>query len=275
MSNAICTDNNTNIIPESVTEFKFTKDGKVKQTKNNRVKGKSTEVYPLKSKEEISAVIRALDRKIEEAHNNVEFSRGWNDNHNNQLRNAYRNKLIWLVGINIGVRASDLLELKWSFFFDMDDNRNIIWHDFYRFMPKKTNSKGKYVKLYFNSALKRAIEEYLAVYPITKDSLDSYMFTSNRGNHITSQQLWNIICDTATKADLKQNVGTNTLRKTWAFHCWHDAADKDKALVMLQKCFNHSSTQATLIYIDALDDEILDDEIRELCMSIGLGVDNM
>lgn len=272
MSNAVLNIyNNTNIVPltivpEPVKEVKLTKDGKVKQTKNNRVKGESTEVCPLKSKEEISAVLAVLNRKIEEAHNTVEFSKGRNINHNNQLRNAYRNKLIWLVGISVGIRASDLLELKWSFFFDMDDDGNIVWKEFYRFQPKKTRAKGKYVKLFFNNTVKKAITDYLTAYPITNDSLESYMFTSNRGNHITSQQLWNIICDTAEEAGLKQNVGTHTLRKTWAFHAWHDAADKDKALIMLQKCFNHSSPQTTLIYIG-----VLDDEIKELYMSVEFG----
>ena len=58
------------------------------------------------------------------------------------------------------------------------------------------------------------------------------------------------------------------LRKTFGFWSWHNAEDKNKALVILQMIFNHSSTQTTAKYIG-----VLDDEMEDMFNSIDLGLD--
>lgn len=258
-----------NVVPIHVVkkEVKLTKEGEAKMTRSNKEAGRSSEVYPIKSDAEIRKIMKVLNNNIKVAQDKVESSCG-KPLPIKQLRNAYRNKLIWLVGMNIGIRASDFLELKWSFFFDLKDGE-VIWHDFYSLQPQKQRKQGKFVKLFFNNTLKNAIVEYLSAYPIDADNIDSYMFTNDKGNHITTQQLWNVICDTAEEAGLKQNVGTHTLRKTWAYHCWHNANDKNKALIILQKCFNHASPQTTMGYIG-----IMVEEIEEMYLSVELGGNN-
>lgn len=275
MNNAAVKMNESAVIPFSVVkkakkEVKLTKEGEVKLTKSNKEAGKSSEVYPLKSEEEISKVLEVLNRKIVDAQAKVEETEGKKPMPIKQLRNAYRNKLIWLVGMNIGIRASDFLELKWSFFFDLKDDGTLEWKDFYSLQPMKQRKQHKFVKLFFNNTLKQSIQDYLEVYPIENGDTDSYMFTNDKGKHITTQQLWNVICDTAEEAGLTQNVGTHTLRKTWAYHCWHNAADKNKALIILQKCFNHTTPQTTLAYIG-----ILSEEIEDMYLSVELGAESL
>lgn len=276
-NNAVRKDENITVIPfttikgsKGKQEIKLTKDGEVKKTKCNKEAGKSSEVFPLESKEEINAVLNVLNKRIDEAIIKVEETKGEKPMPIKQKRNAYRNKLVWIVGMNVGIRASDLLVLKWSFFFDMNDDGSLKWHPYYSLIPQKQRKKRKFVKLFFNQTVKKAIEDYLAVYPIKKEELDSYIFTNDKGNHITTQQLWNVICDTAKEAGITQNVGTHTLRKTWGFHCWHDAEDKNKALIILQKCFEHSTPQTTLRYIG-----ILNTEIEEMYNSVELGLQDM
>lgn len=275
-SNAVRKENTT-IVPfaaikggKQEQKIKLTKDGEVKKTKSNKEVGKSSEVFALKSEEEINAILEVLNRKIADAIAKVEETNGEKPMPIKQKRNAYRNKLVWLIGMNVGIRASDLLVLKWSFFFDINEDNSLEWHPYYSLQPQKQRKQHKFVKLYFNQTVKKAIEDYLEIYPITKTELDSYIFTNDKGNHITTQQLWNVICDTAKEAGLVQNVGTHTLRKTWGFHCWHNAKDKDKALIILQKCFEHSSPQTTLRYIG-----ILDSEIEDMYNSIELGLQDM
>lgn len=275
-SNAVRKENTT-IVPfaaikggKQEQKIKLTKNGEVKKTKSNKEAGKSSEVFALKSEEEINAILEVLNRKIADAIAKVEETNGEKPMPIKQKRNAYRNKLVWLIGMNVGIRASDLLVLKWSFFFDMNKDNSLEWHPYYSLQPQKQRKQHKFVKLYFNQTVKKAIEDYLEIYPITKAELDSYIFTNDKGNHITTQQLWNVICDTAKEAGLVQNVGTHTLRKTWGFHCWHNAKDKDKALIILQKCFEHSSPQTTLRYIG-----ILDSEIEDMYNSIELGLQDM
>ena len=225
-------------------EIKYNKDGSIKQTKCNKVAGKDAEVYAFRTKEEIASMLKVLDKHIEEAVGNE------------QRQIACRNKLLFLIGINIGIRASDLRTLKWSFFFDRQDGV-LKFKSFYVLQPMKQRKQKKFVKLFFNQTVQTAINNYVSEYPIEK--LDDYLFPSRKGNEpIIVQSLWRIIKDTAAEAGIEQNIGSHSLRKTWGFWCFHEAVDKNKALVILQQCFNHSSTQVTMRYIGLMDNEIAD-----------------
>ena len=226
-------------------EVKYRKDGGIKKTKCNKVAGKDSEVYAFKTKEEISAMIYVLDKHINEAENDL----------SRQI--AYRNKLLFLIGINIGIRASDLRTLKWSFFFDEMGDGTLEFKNFYTLQPMKQRKQKKFVKLYFNQTVQTIINNYIEEYPV--ENLDDYLFFSRKGDEpITVQGLWNVIKNVAVEAGIKQNIGSHSLRKTFGFWCWHNADDKNKALVILQQIFNHSSTQTTAKYIGILDDEIED-----------------
>lgn len=233
---------------------KYTKDGVVKRTKCNKVAGKDSEVYAFRTKEEIASILNVFDKHVEEAANN------------NQRQIACRNKLLFLVGINVGIRASDLRTLKYSFFFNVKDGE-LQFKDFYVLQPMKQRKQKKFVKLFFNQTVKAAINNYIAEYPI--ENMEDYLFPSRKGNEpITVQMLWKVIKDAAAEAGIDRNIGSHSLRKTWGFHCFHEADDKNKALVILQQCFNHSSTQVTMRYIG-----LIDEEISDMYNSIELGLD--
>ena len=236
-------------------EIKCKKDGTEKRTKCHKVAGKDSEVYAFRTKEEIIAMIQVFDKHIEEADSNV------------KRQIACRNKLLFLIGMNIGIRGSDLRTLKWSFFFDQDDDGELKFKRFYTLQPMKQRKQKKFVKLYFNQTVQTAIKNYIVEYPI--ENLDDYLFFSRKGDEpITVQGLWGIIKGTAIEAGIKQNIGSHSLRKSFGFWCWHESEDKNKALVILQQLFNHSSTQITARYIG-----ILDDEIEDMFNSIELGLD--
>ena len=215
-------------------------------------RNKSSEVYAFRTKKEISDMLSVFDRHIADATNK------------NQRQIAERNKLLFLIGINIGIRASDLRTLRWSFFFDKTSD-GISFKEFYTIQPKKQRKQHKYVKLFFNNAVKAAVEDYVGKYSV---DTDDYLFPSRKGDApIVEASLWRIIKDAAIEAGIKQNIGSHSLRKTFGFWCWHEAEDKNKALIVLQQIFNHSSSQVTLRYIG-----ILDDEVEEMFNSICLGV---
>ena len=238
-------------------ETKYHKDGSIDRRSNNghnKVVGEDSEVYALRTKEEISAMLEVFDKHIRESANN------------NQRQIACRNKLLFLIGINIGIRASDLRTLKWHFFFDKRGDA-LEFKEFYTLQPIKQRKQKKFVKLFFNQAVKTAISNYISEYPI--DDLNSYLFASRKGEEpIDVNSLWRIIKKTAIEADIRQNIGSHSMRKTFGFWCWHEAEDKSKALVILQKCFNHSDTMTTMKYIG-----LLDDEIEDMYNSIELGLE--
>lgn len=228
---------------------RYNKDGSIDKRHNNKVAGVSSEVYPFNTREEIKSMINAFDVKI------------CNSNNNSQRQIAYRNKLLFMIGINVGLRASDLATLKWNFFFDNDGS----FKEFYTLQPKKTRNQKKFVKLYFNNAVKKAVMDYTEKYPI--NDVDEYLFKSRKGDGaITERAMWKIIVDTAFDAGIQKNVGSHSLRKTFGFWAWHNAEDKNKALVTLQMLFNHSDGLTTMKYIG-----LLNSEIEDMFNSVDLG----
>ncbi len=231
-------------------EVKYNKDGTINKSRCNKVAGVSSEVYPFTSEAEIKAMIDVFNKHIDEAPDE------------NKRQIACRNKMLFLIGINLGIRASDLCGLKYSFFMNNDGT----FKDSYSLQPKKTRKTGKYVKLYFNQTVKKAIADYIREYPI--QDMDEYIFKSRKGGAITEKSLWKIIVDAAIEAGIEKNVGSHTLRKTFGYHIWHNAEDKEKALIMLMAIFNHSSVATTKKYIG-----LMDEEIEDVFNSLNLGLD--
>lgn len=232
-------------------EVRYNKDGSIDKRHSNRVAGISSEVYPFTTQEEIKAVIDVLDKRIEGAVTD------------NQKMIACRNKMMFLIGINLGIRASDLCGLRYNFFINNDGT----FKDFYTLQPKKTRKTGKFVKLYFNQVVKKAITDYIEEYPV--EDMDGYLFKSRTGDGaITEKTLWRIIVELAAEAGIDKNVGSHTLRKTFGRFVFHNALDKNKALVILQTIFNHSSPAVTSRYIG-----LTDDEVSDVFNSLDLGLD--
>lgn len=232
-------------------EVRYNKDGTVDKRHSNKVAGVSSEVYPFTSREEIKAVINVFDKRIAEAPDN------------NKRQIACRNKMLFVVGINLGIRASDLCGLKYSFFINNDGT----FKDGYKLQPKKTKKTGKFVSLYFNNAVKKAITSYIEEYPY--QDINEYLFKSRVGDgYITEKTLWRIIVEVAAEAGIERNVGSHTLRKTFGRFVYHEAMDKTNALIVLQTIYNHSSPAITSKYIG-----LTDDEVSDVFNSLDLGLD--
>lgn len=232
-------------------EVRYNKDGSVDKRRPNKVAGVSSEVYPFNTEEEIKTIIDVFNKRIDEATND------------NQRQIACRNKMLFLIGINLGIRASDLCGLRYSFFMNTDGT----FKDFYSLQPKKTKKTGKYVKLYFNDVVKKSITNYLKEYQM--EDMDEYLFKSRKGDgHITEISLGRIIKDAADEAGIDKNICSHTLRKTFGYWAWHNAEDKNKALVVLQAIFNHSSPAITSKYIG-----LTDNEMANVFNTLDLGLD--
>ena len=231
-------------------QTRYNKDGTIDKRHSNRVAGVSSTVYPF-NLDEIKAIVDVLNNRIDEARND------------NQRQIACRNKMMFLIGINVGLRASDLIQLRWSYFY----KDNMTFKEFYMLQPKKTKKTRKFVKIFFNQAVKKSVQNYVNEYSI--EDLNDYLFKSRKGdNPITERGLWKIIVDVAKDAGIEKNVGSHSLRKTWARNIYDNAENKGEALVMLQECLRHSDSLTTLRYIS-----IMDDEKKEMYNSVDLGLD--
>ena len=232
-------------------KVRYNKDGSVDKRHPNKIAGTSSEVYPFTSEEEIKAMIDVFNKHINEAPDK------------NKKQIAHRNKMLFLIGINVGLRASDLVTLKWNFFLKEDGE----FKDFYSLQPKKTKKTKKFVKLYFNQVVKKAIADYIEEYPI--QDMDEYLFKSRKGDGAISERaLWKIIVDATAEAGIEKNVGSHTLRKTFGRFVWYNAVDKSKSLVVLQTIFAHSSPAVTSRYIG-----LTDSEVNDVFNELNLGID--
>ena len=184
---------NSNVIQLTVVDGKiqrkpdklYNKDGSVKRTHCNKQSGESSEVYAFKTEEDIAAMVRVFDKHIADAPDE------------NKKQIAYRNRLLFFIGMNVGIRGSDLRTLKWSFFLHRDGT----FKDVYVLKPKKTEKQGKFVKLYFNQTVKKAIQDYLSEYPY--DDINEYLFSSRKGDKpIVVSSLWRIVSDAAKEAGI-------------------------------------------------------------------------
>jgi len=158
------------------------------------------------------------------------------------LKQGYRNYMMFILGINTGLRIGDLLKLKVN---DVKERTHIVLRE---------QKSGKAKRFMINDRLKQEIDKY-----IQGMADDDYLFQSQKGDNrpISRVQAYRILNGAAERIGL-ESIGTHTLRKTFGY--WHYQQYKDVAL--LQDLFNHSAPSITLRYIginqDAMDKTIED-----------------
>lgn len=151
-----------------------------------------------------------------------------------------RDRLLFIVGINSALRISDILKLKVG---DVRGKTSLT-------VQETKTSKRKTFRL--NAAFLQAVETLVP--PSAND--DDYLFQSRTGVNkpITRVQAYRILNDAARRAGIEYEIGTHTLRKTFAFFAYKAGVD----LAVLQSILNHASQRETLRYIGIVQDDIDD-----------------
>lgn len=159
-------------------------------------------------------------------------------------KNNSRDYLLFVLGINTGLRISDLLTLKYQ---DVAEGPNKIL-DIIQIKEKKT-SKTKL--FYINDSAKKALHDYIKE---TGFDPNRYLFSSRKGNSqpITRVQAYRIINDACAVARVEGAIGMHTLRKTFGYWAYKQGID----IILLMKIFNHSSPSITLRYIGITQEDI-------------------
>lgn len=151
-----------------------------------------------------------------------------------------RNKLLFVLGINLGLRISDLLALKVSDFFELNGR-------FKKHLVVTEQKTGKTRRIALSAAVKKEIKSQDIEY-----SEDAYMFPSRKGgNPIGRVQAYRLLNEAAARAGVSE-LGTHTLRKTFGYHAYKGGT----SLTNLQKVFGHSSEKHTMRYIGITQDNI-------------------
>lgn len=157
-------------------------------------------------------------------------------------KNSKRNQLIWVFGINTGLRVSDILCL------NIADVKNKTYIEI---KEKKTK---KYKKFPLNQKLQNLIKDYLEnerAHTYSTDECEP-LFVGKKHCRLDRSQVYRFLNNTCKLLGVNANVGTHTMRKTFGY--FHYKQFNDVAL--LQKILNHSSPSITLRYIGIAQDEI-------------------
>lgn len=146
-----------------------------------------------------------------------------------------RNYMLFVTGINSGLRISDILPLK------VKDAKKT------HFSLRETKT-GKQKRIQITPALRRELKHYLE----GKED-EEYLFKSREGHNkpIGRSMAYKILRKAAEQYGLEE-IGTHTLRKTFGYHFYSQTKD----VAMLQEIFNHSSPQITLRYIGVNQDSM-------------------
>lgn len=158
-------------------------------------------------------------------------------------KNAERDVFLFLIGINSGLRMSDIVKLKKK---DVISSKN----------PRIVEQKTGKTRILHLSSLQDLIQDY------TKDlEPEDYLFPSTKGNHLKVNTVYQMFQKVA-KLLGRDDIGTHTLRKTFGYHYYK----KTKDVATLMEIFGHSSEKITKRYIG-----INEDEISETLLTFRLG----
>ncbi|MDH5164533.1 tyrosine-type recombinase/integrase [Heyndrickxia oleronia] len=177
--------------------------------KNNQLK----DVQPIRSKQQLEDMKWALKRHCSD-----------------------RDYLLFLLGINTGLRVGDLLRLKVS---DLKNKKRVSIQEGKTKKPRTINISNIYEE----------VQEYI------KTVQSTWLFPSRKGTQaITPTQAYRQLNKAADFAGV-EHVGTHTMRKTFGY--WFYKQTKDVA--KLQMILNHSHPEITLTYIGITEEEIEED----------------
>lgn len=158
-------------------------------------------------------------------------------------KRSYKYYIMFTIGINTGLRVSDILTLKVS---DVSYRSHILIRE------QKTDKDKRFL---INDQLQKELQRYIK----SEHLMDhNYLITSNKGTnqHIGRVQAYRVLHYAADQLGLRE-IGTHTMRKTFGY--WHYKQYKDVAI--LQSIFNHSSPSITLEYI-GINDDMKDETIK-------------
>lgn len=179
---------------------------------------------------------------------------------------SMRDYMLFRLGINSGLRISDILKLK------AKDLRN---QDYFVLKEQKT---GKMQRLKIQSQLKKEIDEYIKDmndedYIISsKKHRDTLTITTKVKNEkgkmrnvkqevknisnnspLQRMQAWRILNDAAREVGITDPIGCHTMRKSFGYHIY---LSNDKDITLVQKLLNHSSPSVTLRYIGIVQEDL-------------------
>jgi integrase len=166
------------------------------------------------------------------------------------LKKSPRDHLLFVMGINNGLRVGDLLRLK------VEDVKYLKPEDSIIIMEQKTKKKNV---LKINKAVYKVLQTYLEV--LEPDD-DEFLFASRKGGAaLTVPSVNRLIKSWANRINLKGRYGAHSLRKTWGYI---QRMRYGTPIEIICKRYLHSSPTVTMRYLGIQDKEVDDILLHEI-----------
>lgn len=161
-----------------------------------------------------------------------------------KLERDYELKFALLIatGSYIGLRISDLLQLRWN---------QVMNQDTFTITEKKTK---KVRKITINKELQEILNR---LFKALEANENDFMFVNRFGEKPFSIQYVNSrLKEIFTKYNIKGQYSSHFMRKTLGRRVWEVNKYSDQALLLLSQLFNHTSVSTTKIYLGIREQEI-------------------
>ena len=166
------------------------------------------------------------------------------------LEGSPRDRLLFVMGVNNGIRTGDLLKLK------VKDVAHLKSGDYITIKEGKTKKDNVLV---VNKTVYKSLKNYLDK---VQPNGDGYLFESRKGKNPLQTKAINKMIKNWTKAiNLKGNYGAHTLRKTWGYI---QRTKHGVGFEIICKRFNHSSPSVTMRYLGIQDKEVHETLMNEI-----------
>lgn len=150
--------------------------------------------------------------------------------------------LLIATGSYIGLRISDLLQLRWN---------QILNQEYFTIVEKKTKKNRKVT---INPELQKIITRLFVQLEANENDL---MFANRFGEKPFSIQYVNSkLKEIFTNYNIKGQYSSHFMRKTLGRRVWEVNKYSDQALLLLSQLFNHASVSTTKIYLGIRESEI-------------------
>ena len=166
------------------------------------------------------------------------------------LRDDKRNRLLFIMGINTGLRVQDLLALR----VNQVEQATIGVR-----IPLKEKKTGKDNVLIINEEIYKALQDYLCLindkHASHKKLPDEYLFRSRKGRNypLTTFAVTQMMQKWCDSIGLKINAGAHTMRKTWAYQ---QRKQFGTPWEVIAKRLNHSNPAVTRRYMGVQTEEV-------------------
>lgn len=218
--------------------LRYNRDGTLDRRKPNKQKGTSSFVDGL-TVDEVNLIINYLINQINNAENE------------NQEQIRFRNLLVFVLGVNVPMKADEFLRLKYRDLFDENDCPKSVALNLGRF------HKDEIINIPLKEVVKKVLLAYTEYSGLSyENNADDNLFVS-REHQVMSAKTWGHILKSATASvGIEKNIGSGSVRKTYGRNIYNCSPNKLEALCFLGEIWGNIREAKVIEYLNLTDGEI-------------------